>query len=191
MTGDGARAAEKPLIPGVIHGVRVWHVDEHSLLRGIGYGGPLAWSPDGEPTSAHCLGGAHRAPDPECDCGLYAYHPDSLTHEHIRGPHTTLLTGVIEAWGRIELHEDGFRAQYARPVVVFEPAFHLAALDQLANLAAVSRRYGAPIVAMPKAEHAKEWCRQHGYGLSEQTVAELIGAEAVVDAWPREDRWEP
>ena len=136
-TGSAAPAGEHPLIPGVIHGVRVWNVDEHSLLRGVGYGGPLAWSPDGEPTSAHCLGGSHRAPDPECDCGLYAYHPASLTRDHIRGSYGTLLTGIVEAWGRIELHEGGFRAQYARPILVFEPAFHLVDLD-----AARERRRG-------------------------------------------------
>ena len=27
--------------------------------------------------------------------------------------------GVIEAWGRIEVHEDGFRAQFARPIALF------------------------------------------------------------------------
>ena len=25
------------------------------------------------------------------------------------------VVGIVEAWGRIELHEDGFRAQFARP----------------------------------------------------------------------------
>ena len=164
-------------------------MDEHSLLRGIGYGGPMAWSPDGEPTSAHCLGGSHRAPDPECDCGLYAYHPASLTRDHIRGSYGTLLTGIVEAWGRIELHEGGFRAQYARPILVFEPAFHLVDLAQLANVAAVSRRYGAPVVPMPKAEHAKEWCSRQGYGLSSETVAELIGAGSGAEPESQDQRW--
>ena len=29
-----------------------------------------------------------------------------------------LVTGVIEAWGKVELHRNGFRAQYARPVAL-------------------------------------------------------------------------
>ena len=34
------------------------------------------------------------------------------------------MTGVVEAWGRIELYPEGFRAEFARPLaLVLPPAF--------------------------------------------------------------------
>jgi hypothetical protein len=43
------------------------------------------------------------------------------------------VTGVVEAWGRIELYPEGFRAAFARPVaLVLPPALRA---DDLARLA--------------------------------------------------------
>jgi hypothetical protein len=53
----------------------------------------------------------HRAPHPDCKCGIYAYHyPPS------RGPIPYLdrITGVVALWGKIEVHRDGMRAEHAR-----------------------------------------------------------------------------
>lgn len=178
MTPSSAHAGEHPMIPGVVHGVRGWRVDEHSLLRGTGYGYQMPWSPDGEATSAHCLSESHRAPDPECSCGLYALHPSVLGSRPSHMAEGVAYFGVVEAWGRMELHAMGFRAQYARPLVIFEPAFHLVGLEELATVASVSKRYDAEIASAPRFELAGEWCRKEGLGLSPETVAELVGIEA-------------
>lgn len=53
----------------------------------------------------------HRAPHPDCKCGIYAYHrPPS------RGPIPYLdrITGIVALWGKIEVHRDGMRAEHAR-----------------------------------------------------------------------------
>ena len=47
----------------------------------------------------------------------------------------------------------------------------------------------SPVVPMPKAEHAKEWCSKHGNGLSSETVAELIGAGSGAEHESRDQRW--
>jgi len=59
----------------------------------------------------------HRAPDPRCRCGLYAWHdPAQLTG--FVGQRAELVYGAVLAWGRVEVHADGLRAEYAEPVVL-------------------------------------------------------------------------
>ena len=53
----------------------------------------------------------HASPHPDSQCGIYAYHGP--------GPRTYYgeswwCEGVIAAWGRIEVHADGLRAEHAR-----------------------------------------------------------------------------
>jgi hypothetical protein len=55
----------------------------------------------------------HRAPDPRCRCGLYAWHePEQLTG--FVAQRAELVYGAVLAWGRVEVHADGMRAQHAR-----------------------------------------------------------------------------
>lgn len=68
-----------------------------------------------------------------CSCGLHAY----TAPRHWE--HDGFVHGVIVAWGRIVVHQQGFRAQYARPVAFLEsPA------DWLAPIA---DRYGVPVLS--------------------------------------------
>lgn len=53
----------------------------------------------------------HASPDPRCQCGIYGYFspgPRSWYGE------AYWCEGVITAWGRVEVHRDGFRAEHAR-----------------------------------------------------------------------------
>jgi hypothetical protein len=54
---------------------------------------------------------AHMAPGSGCSCGLYASHEPDLDFPTIdyRG-----VSGVVTAWGAIEVHADGVRAEYLR-----------------------------------------------------------------------------
>lgn len=58
----------------------------------------------------------HEAPQHGCECGLYAYHAPfwSMAPE---GDGVSVY-GAVLAWGRVQVHHDGFRAQYAEPVVL-------------------------------------------------------------------------
>lgn len=58
------------------------------------------------------------APDPACACGLYALHapgppwlPDGFA----------LVRGAVALWGRLEVHQDGMRAEFARVVALALP----------------------------------------------------------------------
>ncbi|HLL87538.1 MAG TPA: hypothetical protein VK387_09535 [Thermoleophilaceae bacterium] len=53
----------------------------------------------------------HAAPHARCKCGIYALHrPRSATPF----PDADRVWGVVSAWGRIEVHSDGIRAEHAR-----------------------------------------------------------------------------
>jgi hypothetical protein len=53
----------------------------------------------------------HCSPHPDCRCGIYAYHrPGPRSYDGERW----WCEGVIAAWGRVEVHADGLRAEYAR-----------------------------------------------------------------------------
>lgn len=93
----------------------------------------------------------HASPHPDCECGIYAYHRPGK-----RGwfGEFDWLEGIITAWGRLEVHADGLRAQHARIEALIRrpgmPADAIAArlgceaLDR-DEVAEASRRYGAPL----------------------------------------------
>jgi hypothetical protein len=53
---------------------------------------------------------AHDAPHPACRCGVYAWH--SLPRVG-PVPDPDRAFGIVVLWGRIEVHEDGMRAEHA------------------------------------------------------------------------------
>jgi hypothetical protein len=61
-----------------------------------------------------------RAPDPACVCGIYAlFAPYRLWDPRGAG----LVPGAVVLWGRIEVHDGGMRAEYARIVALALPSF--------------------------------------------------------------------
>ena len=54
---------------------------------------------------------AHRAPHPDCRCGIYAYH--APPHRFAKIDFRT-VPGIVTMWGRIEVHRAGMRAEHAR-----------------------------------------------------------------------------
>ena len=53
----------------------------------------------------------HESPHPDCRCGIYAYHrPGTQTYFG----EWEWTEGIVTAWGRIEAHAAGLRAQHAR-----------------------------------------------------------------------------
>lgn len=83
---------------------------------------------------------SHRspAPAPNCTCGLHAYYRLPCDHERI-----VPVAGLITAWGRVQLHSDGFRAQFARvAALVLPPDGHVVSLRR------VARRYSVPLITL-------------------------------------------
>ena len=53
----------------------------------------------------------HASPHPDCKCGIYAYHRPGTQAYFGEWLWTE---GVVSAWGRIEAHAQGLRAEHAR-----------------------------------------------------------------------------
>ena len=86
------------------------------------------------------LDAPHDSPHEACQCGIYAYHTP--------GPRSWFgeaywCEGVVSAWGRIVVHDDGFRAQHARVEAVAVPA---AAAYGAAAVRDAAARLGVPVI---------------------------------------------
>jgi hypothetical protein len=87
----------------------------------------------------------HTSPDPRCQCGIYGYFtpgPRSWYGE------AYWCEGVITAWGRVEVHADGFRAEHARVEALALPE------DRLPHAAAAVRAAAAHL-GVALVEHAQ------------------------------------
>lgn len=113
--------------------------------------------------TATCRGqGTHpgiAAPVHDCECGLYAVnaveHIPSMRSLPAVGP--ARIYGTVLAWGRIEVHRTGFRAQYAEPVVLaYNPED---SYRHVSNLKAIMGEMDLPLVELGDLERASE-----GYG---------------------------
>lgn len=94
-------------------GFRQWNLDG-SHIRPIGMGDDV-WR-GGKEVKANCTQGvAHVAPANDCECGLYAWTSFS---EVRAGAHDGQVCGAVQAWGRVEVHNKGFRSEYMRPVLL-------------------------------------------------------------------------
>jgi beta-phosphoglucomutase-like phosphatase (HAD superfamily) len=82
------------------------------------------------------------------------------------------VPGIVEATGAIELQDDGFRAERARPfALVVTPGRNAARARRLA------RRYHAEIAEVDDAQGLLAWCEERGLGLGPATVEHLLGPE--------------
>ena len=119
-------------------GYRCWLVeDRHDRYALCGVLTQIEWADrPGAWTRAFCSrlpvespGGSrdHREdiPHPCCTCGLYAYHGlseggyDNLV-DVPEGPGFEVVWGAVVAAGRMLVYEEGWRAQYARPVALLQ-----------------------------------------------------------------------
>lgn len=135
-------------------GFRQWLIGPDLDLMSAGNHG-VAWR-RGE-NVATCVGGkCKEPPSKKCECGLYALHsPDNFWY----GPGSPRanpfaqrvlaynadsqhIAGVISAWGRIEVHAEGFRAENARVVAL---ATSSCRRDQVLARA-VAAEYGVPLI---------------------------------------------
>ena len=115
----------------------------------------------------------HRAPAADCACGIHAWHPRRASARRILRSRFD-LPGIVEADGAVEVHEDGFRAERARPYAFIRlPGRNPFVIDRLAAA------YGAEILDLRRPEELLAVCRERRLGLQEPVVEELLGAEAI------------
>jgi hypothetical protein len=69
--------------------------------------------------TATCRLRRHRAPDPGCNCGIYATLDLDLAVSKVRSPQSAGVVALARGWGRVAIHEEGWRAEHVQPAVVF------------------------------------------------------------------------
>lgn len=184
-----------PLYLGLeMRGYRAWIADydgDTPVLRPIYRGRTTPWlvgannaacyvSPDGwgsdVPTTTH-----PDAPVParNCGCGYWAYvTPDGYSREMLeQDPYaSSLVTGVVLGSGRIELTEDGFRAQKAELVALGPPRRIHEAMQPTGHADTEQWRLNHLAYYKTRIEHRGHcpcvWCRDER-GAQTPTLAEL------------------
>jgi hypothetical protein len=87
----------------------------------------------------------HVAPVRDCSCGLYIYkNPDFMDY----GGQAGAVQGAVVAWGRLIEHKEGFRAEWAQPIFIFDPKDHDPARKRLARI--VAEALQLPLVPFDK-----------------------------------------
>ena len=84
----------------------------------------------------------HASPHRDCQCGIYAYHRMGLRSYY---GEMWWCEGVVSAWGRIEVHADGLRAEHARVEALGVPELGNPRLGPA--VAAIGAALGVPVVA--------------------------------------------
>jgi hypothetical protein len=168
-----------PFVPGRIYGLRTWRVRwsaSRPVLSGVFQS--AGWADRLEPTKARCRGAGmarstHDAPDPNCRCGIYGMHPSQIGEwfEMTRRPFDwgPSVHGIVEAWGRVELHEDGFRAEYARPHAMV----HVDGYGSWTESREVAEALRIEHLSFDSVADVAPYCEKHGLGMDRATVAEL------------------
>ena len=82
----------------------------------------------------------HESPHEDCQCGIYAYHTP--------GPRSWFgeaywCEGAVSAWGRLIVHNDGFRAEHARVEALAIPAGLPRGAEQIRRVGA---QLGVPVL---------------------------------------------
>jgi hypothetical protein len=168
--------SDTPLVPSPVYGLRTWTVrgerpDER--LAGV-YRDAAPWPAGGAWLEASCSGAkGHSAPAPHCSCGVHAWHPRRRAARRILAGRRE-VPGIVEASGAIEVHEDGFRAERARPYALLLAPGRNAALAQR-----LGEAYQVPVVEAADADDVLAWCEEHGLGLAAPVVAGLLGADEL------------
>ncbi len=189
--------APPSLVAGPIHGLREWPIYTVAGGDGLWLGttaAPVLWPKD-RPAKAECTrcdASDHAPPARNCSCGLYALHPIAPAARRFlnarAGGAAGMSVGLIKAWGTIEVHEDGFRAEYARPealILVEDPrgaGLNRVHVEQCKRLADA---YDVPILEFEDVSGFEDHCRIHGLGLAERTVEDLFLSGRDIIASPK------
>jgi len=148
-------------------GYRAWHVEPDGRLRPWTFTA-LPWE-RGANEAVCARDVRHQPPVADCMCGLYALTDPGDRRLDFRADQAV---GAIAAWGDMEVHRTGFRAQHACITALALPdrADH----DQRVALERAAERYGVPLVAP---ERLSAEALRHGAPLPD----DLWGPEPV---WP-------
>jgi glycine cleavage system H protein len=155
-------------------GYRAWHVGDDGLLRPWTFTA-LPWAP-GINRAVCARDARHVPPVADCMCGLYALSDVADRRLDFRADQAV---GAVAAWGDLEVHRTGFRAEQACIVALALP--DRAGVDQRDRLERAAARYGVPLV--PAAGLSAEALR-HGAPLPDDLWAPAWPAPRRAPAGP-------
>jgi hypothetical protein len=164
---------DAPLVPAALFGLRAWAVTgKPGAEELVGAYAAVPWPP-GRWLEATCRKGrGHAAPGHGCTCGIYALHPRPRAARRVLAVRGR-IGGIVEATGAVEVHEEGFRAERARPYALMVGRRNPALVGRLAA------RYGAELIDSRDPMALLAFCRERGLGFDEEVVRSLIGVEEL------------
>jgi hypothetical protein len=129
--------SDLPLFPEVRVGWRSWTLENGRL-----YSVTQRWVwPVGEELRAVCDIGHNRPPRLKCGCGIYALQ--TLHHLRSSAYFRNDVFGKVSLWGRVLEADDGYRAEFAYPKVLYVSYLNYKMVEPLSV-------YGVPVkVANP------------------------------------------
>lgn len=71
--------------------------------------------------------GKHVAPEPDCQCGFYAF-PDMESLFRNFNYTSGYVYARVALWGKVQVHQTGYRAQYMYPQLFFDTGSHIKGL---------------------------------------------------------------
>lgn len=178
----GARASSvlsaAPDLVEPVLGFRAWHVDRLGGLVPMVFQA-CTWQPGVNRAECHVdTHERHFAPQADCTCGIYALHQlESLS------PREATCFGAIAAWGDIQVHPAGFRAELA---CVLALAARGGGRRHRQRMSDAAERYDVPLVGFEDLtavglEHARPLLSA-GLGTDEQP--QCIPQRVVRGRWP-------
>ena len=100
--------SDAPDFVQAVVGYRAWHLEDDGTLRPWTFSA-LPWDP-GVNTAVCAREVRHAPPVADCMCGLYALTDPADRRLDFRADQAV---GAIAAWGDLEVHRTGFRAEHA------------------------------------------------------------------------------
>jgi hypothetical protein len=97
-----------------VHAFRDWRVSPEGLTSprtGVAWSSRELAAECRPRTPEDLVRPAHRAPGRDCSCGIHAYFRPGYETSKVD---FLGVTGIITAWGEIEVHHEGIRAEFAR-----------------------------------------------------------------------------
>jgi hypothetical protein len=85
-----------------------------------------------------------------------------------------MVTGVVEAWGRIEVHEAGFRAEHARPTTLFAEAG--APKERRQMIKRLAKSYGADVIEVVDDRELAAQIESLPHGVDPAWLEELLAS---------------
>ena len=149
-------------------GYRAWHVEDDGTLRPWTFSA-LPWTP-GANRAVCARDVRHAPPVADCMCGLYALTDPADRRLDFRADQAV---GAIAAWGELEVHRTGFRAEHACVTALALP--DRAGFEQREALARAAERYGVPLVAP---DRLSDEAQRHGASLPDDFLP------ATPPTWP-------